>query len=237
MLTISTIPEALAELEKLTGRAWTDSELFDMAANYGINLHAAPPITAESAVYEFVEGEGIRVKCRLPPGHATLAVIFPWQVAQLWVSGETRTVHRSDHDRFKDEFLWFTKPVKVTREQVRIKGDALEAIVARWRHAQERNESDSSGTGEGQDKHWKPKKPKGTFRGYGRPLYALLLEASRAGKAIPTASDVLATWKENTPPEVTKVMVNSIEYWSANGVVKEAGLDAIRKAIGRMTTG
>ena len=136
MLTISTIPEALAELEKLTGRAWTDSELFDMAANYGINLHAAPPITAESAVYEFVEGEGIRVKSRLPPGHATLAVIFPWQVAQLWVSGETKTTHPSDHDRMEGQFHWFTEPVKVTREQVRIYGGTLRQIVDLWRVAQ-----------------------------------------------------------------------------------------------------
>ena len=135
MLTISTIAEALAELERQTGRAWTDSELFDVATANGISLHAAPPITASSGIYEFVPGDGLIEKHRMAGGRAALAVLFPWQVGQLWISGETKTAHPSDHDRMEGQHHWFTEPVKVTREQVRIVGGTLRQIVDLWRVA------------------------------------------------------------------------------------------------------
>jgi len=136
MLTISTIPEALAELAKQTGRAWTDSELLDLAANLGIELHAAPPITAQTTIQKFVIGEGLVEKFRSGPGHARLAVLFPWQVGQLWLSGETLARHTERHDEIEGEYQWFTEPVRVTREQVRIKAATLEKILTIWRKEQ-----------------------------------------------------------------------------------------------------
>ncbi len=136
MLTISTIPEALAELAEQTGRAWTDSELFDMAANHGIELHAAPPITAQTTIQKFVIGEGLVEKFRSGPGHSRLAVLFPWQVGQLWLSGETMARHTEKHDEIEGEYQWFTEPVRVTREQVRIKAATLENILSIWRKEQ-----------------------------------------------------------------------------------------------------
>ena len=136
MLTISSIPEALAELEIRTGRAWTDSEIFDLATNCDIELHAAPPITARITIQKFIVGEGLVEKFRSPPGHALLAVLFPWQVAQLWMSGETKTSHPSKHDEMEDEYQWFTEPVRITREQVRIKAATLQKMFAVWSQAQ-----------------------------------------------------------------------------------------------------
>lgn len=136
MLTISTIPEALAELERRTGRAWTDSELFDLAANCSIELHAAPPITARTTIQKFVIGEGLVEKFRSGPGHARLAVLFPWQVGQLWISGETMAVHTEKHNEIEDEYQFFTEGVRVTREQVRIKDATLQKILAVWNQAQ-----------------------------------------------------------------------------------------------------
>lgn len=105
MLTISTLPEALAELAKQTGRAWTDSELLDLAANRGIELHAAPPITAQTTIQKFVIGEGLVEKFRSGPGHSRLAVLFSWQVGQLWLSGETMARHTEKHDEIEGEYL------------------------------------------------------------------------------------------------------------------------------------
>ena len=136
MLTISTIPEALAELDKRTGRTWTDSELFDVVANNGIELHAAPPITSQTTIQKFVEGVGMVEKFRSPPGHSRLAVLFPWQVGQLWLSGETMATHTEKHDEVEGEHQWFTEPVQVTREQVRIKAATLEKILTIWRKEQ-----------------------------------------------------------------------------------------------------
>ncbi|MDO8811477.1 MAG: hypothetical protein Q7J38_05540 [Gallionella sp.] len=135
MLTISTIPEALAELSKHTGRAWTDSELFDVATTRDIKLHAAPPITAQTTIQEFVIGEGLKEKFRSSPGHAMLAVLFPWQVQQLWIGGETATSHPNEY-KVEGEYHFFTEPVKVTREQVRISAQSLGKILNAWNNAQ-----------------------------------------------------------------------------------------------------
>lgn len=133
---------------------------------------------------------------------------------------------------------------ETTLEDCRVIGRDLHALADAFAEMSERMTGDRAGK---QDQSpvspelthkcrpWQVTKPE-AFRGYGRPLYELLTEASRAGRERPKAVDVLTAWLANRPPEVAKVLANSIEYWSANGEVKEADLDAIRKAIGRMTT-
>lgn len=254
MLTISTIPEALAELGKQTGRTWTDSELFDVASANAINLHAAPPITAETTIQEFVISEGLRERHRLRPGSAALAVLFPWQVGQLWISGKTETTHPSDHDsRMEGQYHWFTEPVRVTREQVRIKAETLQKILTIWRDAQtgkarphrirpawiapqvtQQEITKTSGL-LSVAKPWKVKEPK-KDAGYNRPLYKLLLKAFQEDKPRPTARDVLAAWlNPNTPPGLSNVTVKGLAYETALGTLKTADREAIGKAIGRMT--
>lgn len=53
----------------------------------------------------------------------------------------------------------------------------------------------------------------------------------------PTPKEVLAAFEASQPPEVAKVLVDGFDYYDRNGNTKFASLDAIRKAIGRMTTG
>jgi len=151
MLTISTIPEALAELEKQTGRAWTESELFDVATKYGVELHAAPPTGAKTTIEKFVDGVGmiqtipkmptmdfdyLMAPCVTTNHPARLAVLFPSQVEQLWLSGEVFTRHSHRHDEVEDETIVFFDPVRVTREQVRIKAATLKKILSVWNMAQ-----------------------------------------------------------------------------------------------------
>lgn len=150
MLTISTIPEALGVLEKRTGRAWTESELFDVATKYGIELHAAPPIDAKTTIEKYIDGVGLvetipRLKREfdyvLAPyvntNHsARLAVLFPAQVEQLWISGEAFTRHSHLHNEVEDETVVFFEPVRVTREQVRVKAATLHKIIGIWDKAQ-----------------------------------------------------------------------------------------------------
>lgn len=83
---------------------------------------------------------------------------------------------------------------------------------------------------------WTLVKPQ-RFQGYGKPLYDLLKAAHIAGRPCPTAHDVLETWREKAPPEVAKVLADSLDYYDAQGYkTKAASLEAIRKAIGRMTS-
>jgi hypothetical protein len=80
---------------------------------------------------------------------------------------------------------------------------------------------------------WNIKRPQ-RFQGYGYPLFKLLTAAHIAGKATPTARDVIDAWEAQKPPEVIKAYGDGLKYYDAKGNTKAADLDAIRQAINRM---
>lgn len=82
---------------------------------------------------------------------------------------------------------------------------------------------------------WTVRRPQ-RFRGYGEPLYLLLAAAYREGRPRPTARDVLEAWRNNKPAALAKVLQDGFDYYDAGGDTKPANLEAIRKAIGRMTS-
>lgn len=81
---------------------------------------------------------------------------------------------------------------------------------------------------------WDVSRPQ-RVHGYTEPLYRLLAAAHREGKPCPTSRDVLEAWRINRPAEIEKVLSDGIDYYDSNGSSKPASLDAIRKAIKRMT--
>jgi hypothetical protein len=48
---------------------------------------------------------------------------------------------------------------------------------------------------------------------------------------------VVEAFSIEKPPEIAMVLPNGIDYYDAKGETKAADLEAIRKAINRMTTG
>lgn len=82
---------------------------------------------------------------------------------------------------------------------------------------------------------WTVRKPT-RFTSYAAPLHRFLVSAHREGKPRPTARDVVEEWSVNRPAEIAKVMADSIDYYNSKGDTKAADLEAIRKAIGRMTS-
>ena len=79
--------------------------------------------------------------------------------------------------------------------------------------------------------------------GYSEALWAYLVSAHSTGKPRrPRASDIVDMWKREPIFPVTSVDDGIVSYDNANGVVvtisktRKGNLDAIRKAIGRMTT-
>lgn len=82
---------------------------------------------------------------------------------------------------------------------------------------------------------WTVSKPQ-RYNGYTAPLHRLLAAAHRDGKTCPTARDVVEDWRNNTPAEIAKVLPDGFDYYDAKGDTKTADLEAIRKAIGRMTS-
>ncbi|WP_028603642.1 hypothetical protein [Ottowia thiooxydans] len=81
---------------------------------------------------------------------------------------------------------------------------------------------------------WELHKPE-RFVGYGNALYKTLFNVRQAGGHRPTAREVLDIWQLDKPIDIAMVLPNSIDYYDAKGNTKPADLDAIRKAIGRMT--
>lgn len=83
---------------------------------------------------------------------------------------------------------------------------------------------------------WNVKRPT-RFHGYTSPLYRLIAAAHREGKPRPTARDVVEAWRTEMPHEIAKVLPDGFDYYDAKGDTKGANLEAIRKAINRLTTG
>ena len=81
---------------------------------------------------------------------------------------------------------------------------------------------------------WTVSKPQ-RYNGYTAPLHRLLAAAHRDGNPCPTARDVVEAWRNNAPAEIAKVLPDGFDYYDAKGNTKTADLEAIRKAIGRMT--
>ena len=81
---------------------------------------------------------------------------------------------------------------------------------------------------------WTVSKPQ-RYNGYTAPLHRLLAAAHRNGNPCPTARDVVEAWRNNAPAEIAKVLPDGFDYYDAKGNTKTADLEAIRKAIGRMT--
>ncbi|EKD98936.1 MAG: hypothetical protein ACD_23C00205G0002 [uncultured bacterium] len=82
---------------------------------------------------------------------------------------------------------------------------------------------------------WTIAKPQ-RFNGYTAPLHRLIAAAHREGKPCPTARDVVEVWRINAPAEIAKVLPDGFDYYDAKGDTKTADLEAIRKAIRRMTS-
>ncbi len=83
---------------------------------------------------------------------------------------------------------------------------------------------------------WTVNKPE-RYRGYSVPLHRFLAAAHREGKPRPSARDVIEEWRVNLPAEIAQVLSDGVNYYNAEGNTKSVGLEAIRKAIRRMTSG
>lgn len=134
MLSISTVREALTYLSNETGRAWSESELFDFVTKLNLRLSASLPSKVTSAVmhftddYRFVE----KFRCEDP----LLALLYTHDVARVWLSGECLARHVEDNRLAEGEMNLLITPIPVTRDGVRIRLSVIDEILRAWRDAQ-----------------------------------------------------------------------------------------------------
>ncbi|MBL8403233.1 MAG: hypothetical protein JNL16_01700 [Dechloromonas sp.] len=135
-LIVSTPAEACAWLELQTGRSWQESELFDAAVKFGVTMSAAPPLGACASELEFVTPVDL---ANYPTGFRKLrslgwrvARLYPCHILQVWMLGETETVHAADTTKNDDHEVWFDDPVRVSRDQVRISAESLLKLLAKY---------------------------------------------------------------------------------------------------------
>jgi hypothetical protein len=134
MLSSFSLAEALDWLGRETTRKWTESEFFDLCIGRGIALHAAPPLDAKVSVVELDPAApgGARAAMRLG---WRKAVLYPFNVGQLWQIGETEPTPVWEPMHAADTGRWavFDPPVRVRREHLTIRREALLAVFEAWR--------------------------------------------------------------------------------------------------------
>lgn len=126
LLQLNELPEALAWLHEQTGEEWTASRFLEYACRSGTRLHAAPPLDASYDIWVFEAG-GMR-KALKGLGWA-MALLHPIHIAQLQQCKQTETVHVAGHD-YEDRYSWFSEPVRVTLDNLRISENALASILS-----------------------------------------------------------------------------------------------------------
>ena len=143
-----TLSEAADWLSNETASVWTESALLGFAAEYHIALHAAPPIDARAAELELLPGGrtltirpldvgGMKLKM---PGQWRMAVVHPYPIAQLWLTGESKVSHAvktslEDGDAmvfFHDE-VGNMSGIDVTMKNIRVSRQDLQNIISRYR--------------------------------------------------------------------------------------------------------
>lgn len=134
MLSISTVQEALTYLSMETGRYWSESELFDIVSTLNLRLCASLPTGATSAIWHYTEDFGLveKFRCHEP----LLALLYPHDVARVWLSGECLARHVEDNRIADGELNLLSSPIPITRADIRIRLDILNKILSAWRDAQ-----------------------------------------------------------------------------------------------------
>ena len=127
-LAYSTIAEARAWLEERTGQPWSENELLDAASRYRVTLHAAPPITASAQVMELDPDNPGALRVKRRDLGWRMATLSPVHIGQIMHCGVTETIHAFGLPVLEGEFPFFSEPVMVTREQVRVSELALFAL-------------------------------------------------------------------------------------------------------------
>lgn len=82
---------------------------------------------------------------------------------------------------------------------------------------------------------WHIKEPE-RARGYTWELYRVLKAAHDAGQPRPKARDVLDSWAASKPPNILEVMTDEFKCLDSSGKLKLTSIEALKKAIVRMTT-
>lgn len=147
-MTFSTTAEALEWLKAETGEQLSESKLLDLAAGYSVVLHAAPPLDRKAELMTFdaagiangTNPKGYKTKCSIG---WKMVQLFPFHIGQILTIGETESIHAAGQlDTSKEEYFFFSEPVRVTRDQVRVSRVALLELTKRVKNIQVRTNAE-----------------------------------------------------------------------------------------------
>ncbi len=130
MHTAMTLGEALLALTATTGHRWKQYEFFYLVTHCGMRLHAAAPENAKTTLHRL--GNAKPAKKSTGSAAPRLAVVFPPQVRELWTTGSTSTEHPASFDHGDSTMEWFTEPVPVTFDSLRVLHSTIKEILGLW---------------------------------------------------------------------------------------------------------
>lgn len=237
LLEWNTLQEAADYLTGTLSEKWTPRRVLDAGEKDSFNVRFVLPhdVKAWAGQYEEWVGDkprlmGATINELLNSGAALVGFV-------RFIKPDTKV-----------ETLLELKPrPQITFDEIRIRGSELEAFAASERDTAPARAvllADceaapapapvvTAGASDGPG--WSLNPSPDRLPGYRWPLYCFLLVAHDACKSRPKPIEVLSAWREKLPPEIARVSAASIDYYDADGNEQTADLEAIRKAIGRMT--
>lgn len=207
------IDEACEWMTLQTGQKWTLARLLESGLMpwFWIDYKADVPAVIFNG----------RIEGYLAP------VVFAGDTQRLAADGSDALVNIT---RTAGGVLMKVEPaMRMPLSELRFKSDDLRSLASRIVPTVKSAAQQSNASPE-----WTVTRPK-RYQGYAQPLFSFLQEEKQSGRPKPTASDVLGAWGKKKPTVITEVMTDGIKYQSGL-TTKIADLDAIRKAIARMTT-
>lgn len=134
-----TISEALEQLKKETGVAWTEAAFLSATYEIGIELQALPPITAGVDKPDGYAMDASGKLCPVTRKQWRMASLKSSNIKQLMLSGEAlvheavkrENIHDKDYIQSLVEISeYFTSPVQVDCEMVRVPGCVINKLTS-----------------------------------------------------------------------------------------------------------
>ncbi len=124
------LTDALDSLSAATGHCWTRFDFFLLVLHCAVQLRAIVPADARTVLYPSGMFDGSPPQ--IAPMHRHLAIVYPFQVRELWTEGRTQTDQPWFQNASERGSEWFEEPVQVDFDNVRIPRSLLHYLVALW---------------------------------------------------------------------------------------------------------
>ncbi len=126
---IFSVGEAIQEVERDLGHAFTEQEFLDFAAHHNVVFFAVAPPTARVSIRDLGLGMSCEELGKHGPRRFILGLITPPQLKEILIRGEAVCKLPVGYDELADRMYVFQKPFVVSRADLRVGPDSLRVFI------------------------------------------------------------------------------------------------------------